>query len=104
MWTRFMDMHSGGGAKEKQEYIYIEADEVTAVQVFERVFGHNPNHVTCSCCGEDYSINSDNLSLEEATEYERRGMPLEEYIKRPDVLVVRQIDREKIGHEVRSLH
>lgn len=27
MWTRFMDMHSGGGSKEKWEYIYIEAPE-----------------------------------------------------------------------------
>ena len=34
-WTRFMDMHSGGGTKEKPfEYIYIQAPEKEAKVIF----------------------------------------------------------------------
>lgn len=54
-----MDMHSGGGCKEEPyEYIYIEASEDEAVIIFFNRFGHNPNRVSCTCCGEDYSIRS----------------------------------------------
>ena len=57
MWTRFMDMHSGGYAKEAPyEYIYIEAPQQQAEVIFYNRFGHNPNRVTCTCCGQDYSI------------------------------------------------
>ncbi len=70
-WTRFMDMHSGGGTKEGDyEHIYIEAPEEEAKLVFQNRFGHNPNRVTCTCCGPDYSI-SEEESLEQATGYER---------------------------------
>ncbi len=71
MWTRFMDMHSGGGTKEPPyEYIYIEASEKDAETIFYNRFGHNPNRVTCTCCGNDYSI-SEGESLKEITAYER---------------------------------
>jgi len=70
MWTRFMDMHSGGGQKEKFAYIYIEAPRQEAEVIFQNRFGHNPNRVTCTCCGEDYSI-SEHETLEEATGYDR---------------------------------
>lgn len=59
MWTLFWDMHSGGSAKEKWTKIYIEADEEEAKVIFYNRFGHNPKRVTCTCCGEDYSISSD---------------------------------------------
>jgi len=65
-----MDMHSGGGSKEKWEYIYIEAPKKDAVTIFYNMFGHNPNRVTCTCCGEDYSI-TESETLEQATGYER---------------------------------
>lgn len=65
MWTRFYDIHSGGGAKEKWGIIYIEAPEQEAKVVFYNRFGHNPDRVTCTCCGNDYSI-SEYGSLEEA--------------------------------------
>jgi len=112
MWTRFMDMHSGGGTKEKPyQYIYIEAGESEAVTIFYNRFGHNPNRVTCTCCGEDYSIAEDS-TLEQATGYERGCdfdnatneyverpstsgysfykdyQTLADYIKRPDILVI----------------
>ena len=71
MWTRFMDLHSGGGIKEEPyEMIYIEASEDEAVKIFYNRFGHNPNRVTCSCCGEDYSISQDE-KLEQITGYDR---------------------------------
>jgi len=58
MWTQFWDMHSGGGQKEKWAYIYIEAKEDEAKIIFYNRFGHNPERVTCTCCGDDYSISS----------------------------------------------
>lgn len=70
MWTRFMDMHSGGGSKEKWQYIFIEAPEEEAKVIFYNKFGHNPRKVTCTCCGEDYSIDSQE-SLEQLTGYDR---------------------------------
>jgi len=70
MWTRFMDMHSGGGCKEKWQYIFIEAPQDEATVIFYNRFGHNPNRVSCTCSGEDYSI-SDYETLEEATAFER---------------------------------
>jgi len=65
-WTHFMDMHSGGGQKEKWAHIYIEAPENEARVIFYNKFGHNPDRVTCTCCGNDYSvIESDNVFLEQ---------------------------------------
>lgn len=65
-----MDMHSGGGSKEKWEYIYIEAPAAEARVIFYNRFGHNPDRVSCTCCGEDYSV-SEAPSLADATAYER---------------------------------
>ena len=100
IWTRFMDMHSGGGTKQDPyEYIYIQAPENEAVSVFYSRFGHNPNRVTCTCCGEDYSISSGELT--QITAYDRRctwdqanrkwnddGSSLEEYFSKSDVLAI----------------
>lgn len=70
MWTRFMDMHSGGGLKEGYGYIYIEAPCDEAKVIFYNRFGHSPDRVSCTCCGEDYSID-EYPSIEKATAYER---------------------------------
>jgi len=71
MWTRFMDMHSGGGTKEAPyEYIFIEASEEEAKVIFYNKFGHNPERVTCTCCGDDYSI-EDGEELSQLTGYDR---------------------------------
>jgi hypothetical protein len=70
-WTRFMDMHSGGGTKEPPyDKILIEAPEDEARRIFYARFGHNPDRVTCTCCGEDYSID-EHGTLDEATAYDR---------------------------------
>lgn len=70
MWTRFMDMHSGGGQKEAFAYCLIEAPEAEARAIFYNRFGHNPERVSCTCCGEDYSI-TEHETLEQATAYDR---------------------------------
>jgi hypothetical protein len=69
-WTSFMDMHSGGGQKEKFAYCFIEAPEDEARVIFFNRFGHSPDRVSCTCCGNDYSISEDE-SLEQATAYQR---------------------------------
>lgn len=56
MYTRFYDMSSGGSEKLDACTIWIEADEDAACGLFESIFGIDPNNVTCSCCGADYSI------------------------------------------------
>lgn len=115
MFTRFMDMHSGGRTKEEPyEYIYIEAGEQEAKRVFYNRFGHNPERVTCTCCGDDYSI-SESESLELASAFDRgceydmsirdydtttAKVSLDDYVQRPDVLVIRESDikpDERIG-------
>jgi hypothetical protein len=71
MWVEFNDMHSGGGKKTKYEAIFIEAaSEEKAEQIFRDTFNRDPNHVTCSCCGPDYSVSSDEC-LRQLTAYER---------------------------------
>lgn len=93
MWTKFMDMHSGGGCKFKPfEYIYVEGkDEADCLRIFEKETGRDPYHVTCDCCGEDYCVSTAE-TLAEATGFERhRGwgatIPLDEYISRVTVKV-----------------
>jgi hypothetical protein len=70
VWTQFHDMHSGGGTKEDYNQIFIQAPQDEAELIFYNRFGHNPYRVTCSCCGEDYSI-TEAATLEQATGYER---------------------------------
>ena len=111
-------MHSGGDLKEgKYQYIYIEATIEEAEVIFENKFGHNPNSISCECCGEDYSINEEKESLEQSTGYDRgcsynkeTGLyeetpdrykdyrTLEEFLKQEEVLVVYKTNRntEKI--------
>lgn len=70
MWTRFMDMHSGGKTKENFDYCYIEAPESEAIEYFRTRFGHSPDDVACDCCGENYSVSED-ATLQQATGFER---------------------------------
>jgi hypothetical protein len=60
MFTLFMDMHSGGGRKASHDFIIIEADtEALAVEQFTQHFGHDPYDIACMCCGENYSVTSE---------------------------------------------
>lgn len=125
MWTRFMDMNSGGGQKEKWGKIYIEAPEKVARVIFYNRFGHSPDRVSCTCCGADYSI-SEYKTLREATAYDRNCeydkvkekhiekqkdfsfgpcpgfeyITLKEYLKKKSILVISKHeikDSEKLG-------
>lgn len=104
-WTQFWDMHSGGGQKEKWARIYIEAPKDEAITIFYNRFHHNPNRVTCTCCGEDYSI-SESETFAEASAFQRNckwidgkyveiqrdsyneHKTVEEYVQDPEVLVI----------------
>jgi len=85
-WTLFYDMNSGGGKKEKFRYCYIEAPEDEAIVIFYNRFGHNPERVTCTCCGPDYSI-TESKTLFQATAYERGCLydsKKKRYVAKPD--------------------
>jgi hypothetical protein len=121
VWVCFHDMHSGGGLKEEPYHmIYIQAiSEDAAKVIFYNRFGHNPERITCTCCGEDYSISSD-PSLEQLTGYHRKCkydgkakkyveeptrknakfQTMEEYLQSDDILVIYTKDvkeEEKYG-------
>jgi hypothetical protein len=99
MWTHFWDMHSGGGIKEKWAHIYIEAPEAEAVVIFYNRFGHNPNRITCTCCGEDYAISSDD-DLAQLTQFHRGSRALDAYLASPSVLAIHADeikDAERVG-------
>jgi hypothetical protein len=76
IWTRFMDMHSGGGEKNGYAYILIEAPQAEAEVIFYNRFDSNPNRVTCTCCGEDYSIGDG--TLQSVTGYDRNLRSVEQ--------------------------
>lgn len=115
-WTKFWDMHSGGRSKEKWDIIYIQAPEEEAKLIFYNRFGHNPERVTCTCCGEDYSISEGNsfeqisgfhrnCAFENNKYVERKGeygdyIPVKDYVKRSDILVIKSEDikpEERLG-------
>jgi len=118
-WVEFHDMCSGGRAKEVYSHIYIEADdEADACRVFYHHFGHSASRVTCTCCGEDYSV-TEYESLHDATAFDRnckwdqvageyvdeqdptstrRYIPLDTYLALPNVLVLRDADIPAAEH------
>lgn len=65
-----MDMHSGGGLKTGFEYIYIQWPEKKAKEIFQQLFNRDPDHITCYCCGKDFSID-ESEDLYQATGYVR---------------------------------
>lgn len=76
IWTQFWDMHSGGDIKEEYQYIYIESEsEEQAKIIFYNRFGHSPNRVSCTCCGEDYAIES-HKDIKQLTGYHRGCLSL----------------------------
>lgn len=55
-WTRFYDLHGGGGRKTDFNEIWIEADRDDAIRIFEEKLDYDPTTSSCSCCGPDFSI------------------------------------------------
>lgn len=86
-FTRFMDMFSGGSKNTPYEYVYIEAEEDIAAEVMEKVFDAWPYNVNCECCGQNFSV-SEYKTLGEATEWDRRGTGLEDWLSNPKVKVI----------------
>jgi hypothetical protein len=77
MWTEFRDTLTGGEQKLGWSRIYIEADEETAIRVFEERFDRHPGWESCECCGEDFDVDThENLNH------------LDEELKHTDVLVI----------------
>ena len=76
LWTHFWDMSSGGSQKEKYKHIFIEAPREEAIIIFYNRFGHNPERVSCTCCGGDYSI-SEGDNLKQITGFHRNCQSLE---------------------------
>jgi hypothetical protein len=68
--TRFMDMHSGGKLKTPFTHIYVDAPLDEALNIFKDTFKHDPDNITCKCCGEDF-VYEEYKSLEEASAYDR---------------------------------
>lgn len=87
MWTTFWDLRSGGSKKTIYDYIYIEAEKHAAVNAFTNIFGVNPYSVSCSCCGQDFSV-GEAPTLEDASRLERKEVPLDSYITNQMVKVV----------------
>ena len=99
-WTLFWDMSSGGSRKTDHHFIFIEAEIDDAIRVFYARFKRNPERVTCTCCGEDFSM-MESATLEEATDYHRNRagynkppdlMSIEEFEAQDDVLIIRALE------------
>lgn len=109
-WFEYHDSHTIGTRKTPFEKIYIEAaGQAKAGKVFESRLGHNPNKGSCHCCGLDFSTDSAS-TLEQLTGWNRHCrsgdgeefleeqdpgsrdtyVPLEEFVKRTDILVLRR--------------
>lgn len=92
-FTRFWDMHSGGQQKLQWSKIYVNLPEDEAKAWFYKKFGRDCEHITCSCCSEDYSVQSAE-TIEVLTEFFRKDfngnekITLEEYLNSEDVLYV----------------
>lgn len=94
-WTRFYDMHSGGGQKVSHDIVYVQAkSEDCAKEIFQEKFDRDPEGETCDCCGPDYSISTE-VSLEELTKphrlksFDSRDLiPLGDYKKSGEALFI----------------
>jgi hypothetical protein len=90
-----MDMGSGGTAKIRRDgkpvdYVYIEAPEAEAREIFRSTFDEDPDWIACSCCGSNFSVDEESDDLAQATAYERKHTPLDEWIKKDSVIVIRR--------------
>lgn len=120
MWTRFTDNNSGGNQKENFSHCFIEEPENEAKVIFYNRFGHNPERVTCACCGSDYSID-EYETLEQATAYarnckygkdgyieekgdsDRKYLTLLEYLNQSNVCVIRAAEIIKGNERIQPL-
>lgn len=67
-WTLFHDTFSGGTKKLLDAKILIAMPEDEARIEFTARFKRDPDHVTCGCCGRDYTVTEFD-SVREILEY-----------------------------------
>jgi hypothetical protein len=111
-WTSFEDSHSGGDVKitidgVDIEFIYIEAPEKEAREVFDRAFSkYNAFSYgeSCDCCTPDFHVEvHETLGGASASERGCDGraraiyQTVDEYIARKDVRVITAADIAKMG-------
>ena len=80
MWTSFNDAHTNGIQKLEWNKVLIEANESEAISVFYSRFGINPNRVSCTCCGSDYSVWED-IDVAEFVQDDALFIPAEEILE-----------------------
>lgn len=103
VWTRFMDMNSGGWPKLDWTSIYIEAPEDIARAIFRARFHRDPDYVTCNCCGQDYSV-SESATLEQASGHDRNcDHDNTGYVERPRYAELQYYTVEEYSHDPRAL-
>ena len=88
VWTKFGDMCSGGKDKEEWQVIYIQAPKKEAKVIFYNRFGHNPENVTCTCCGADYSIREGSIYQLTAFLCWLSCLTLKKYMEKEDSLFI----------------
>lgn len=76
IWTRFHDHNTGGTMKTTYREIYIRAPVREAKVIFYDVIGHDPEKISCECCGEDFTIDELELSRAELLDLKRRTYAL----------------------------
>jgi len=70
-WTLFADAYADGKLKFKSfEWIIVEGKEKDALALFMDITNVDPKKVTCTCCGQHYSIREHD-SVFQATAFER---------------------------------
>lgn len=83
-WTLFADAYADGKLKFKAfEWIIVEGKEEDALSLFMDITNVDPKKVTCTCCGQHYSIREFD-SVFQATAFERGccyDMTLECYVE-----------------------
>lgn len=90
MWTRFVDLYSGGGVQvEPYRTIYIEGNEQEAAELLLNRYDTSPYGVACECCGRNYDVATAE-TLEELLP-NPKFRPAD-YLTRPDVLVIPRTD------------
>lgn len=80
-WYTFFDMSSGGYTKTPYDLVIVEApSEDDARERFTCDTGREPSHITCHCCGQDYSVSGPYETESEALagyeRFVRRSMPM----------------------------
>ena len=99
-WTEFDDDHSGGGTKvDDFELIYIEEKEEVARVIFFNRFGRNPDKVTSTCCGSDYSV-SEEEELNDFFHFSEYGQTWHGRKEESEVLIIPSSeikDEERVG-------